>query len=126
MKSARIIAFLVAVLVTPVSSLAADAPGAAQTAFDALMNSIATKNYDKFVAAGSTAFKQDMNKQMFDQVVAQVSGPLSKGYTVEYLAELNQHGYKAYVWKISYDSSPENTLAKLVLEDGSVVGFWLQ
>jgi len=39
---------------------------------------------------------------------------------------LNQQGKKVHLWKISYEKTKENTLAKLVIVEAKVAGFWLQ
>jgi len=90
------------------------------------MESIAQNNYESFIANGNPQFKRDLTKQAFESVVNQIGNLILGGYKATYLAELNQQGNKVLLWKISYEKSSENTLAKLVLIKNKVAGFWLQ
>lgn len=91
-----------------------------------LMGAISKNDYKAFVANGTSDFKSAITKKSFASVTSQVGELISAGYTSEYLTELNQQGVKVHLWKISYKTSNENTLAKLVMTNGKVVGFWLQ
>jgi hypothetical protein len=91
-----------------------------------LMHAIAKNDYEAFIADGTMQFKRGITKQAFDTVVNQVGNWVQGGYKTEYLAQLNQRGHKVHVWKISYETSKEDTLAKLVLSNHKVAGFWLQ
>lgn len=108
-------------------SAVADNPIAAEKAtLSQLMQAIAQNDYETFIAGGTTQFKRGITKQAFDRVVNQVGNLVQGGYKTEYLAQLNQRGHKVHVWKISYETSKEDTLAKLVLSNNKVAGFWLQ
>jgi hypothetical protein len=51
---------------------------------------------------------------------------MKKGYTCSRLEELTQQGGRVLLWKLTYKDGGDDTLAKLVLEDRKVAGFWLQ
>lgn len=90
-----------------------------------LMNAIAQNDFDDFVSQGNDQFKKGISKQVFKTVVKQYGQALQSGYVSTYLAELNQQGNKVHLWKISYENTSENSLAKLVLIENKVAGFWL-
>ena len=56
----------------------------------------------------------------------QVGGLVLGGYKATYLTELNLQGNRMLIWKISYEKKGNDMLAKLVMIDGKVAGFWLQ
>jgi hypothetical protein len=51
---------------------------------------------------------------------------MKKGYECVRLGELTQQGCRVLLWKLAYKDGGDDTLAKLVLKDGKVAGFWLQ
>jgi hypothetical protein len=97
-----------------------------QVILSQLMLAISQDNYTAFVSNGNPQFKRGITKQAFGSVTNQVGNLIQSGYKAEYLAELNQQGNKVHLWKISYDESNENTLAKLIIIENKVAGFWLQ
>lgn len=91
-----------------------------------LLKAVEANDYDNFVADGNEAFKAGMTKQMLEGVSGQLSPRLKKGYACSYLGELHQQGCQVLLWKMVYQDEGDQTLAKLVLKDGKVAGFWLQ
>ncbi len=91
-----------------------------------LMDAISQNDYEAFISNGTHQFKSGLTKQAFSSVVKQVGNLIRSGYNAEYLTRLNQGGNKVHLWKISYDKSNENTLAKLTVIENKVAGFWLQ
>ena len=106
--------------------LAGDATEPGRATLDKLLKAIETNDYDSFVADGTNAFKAAMTKQMMQGVSGQFSPRIKKGYTCSYLGELKQQGCQVLLWKLAYKDGGDDTLAKLVLKDGKVAGFWLQ
>ncbi len=90
-----------------------------------LMTAVGQNDYEAFLSNGTQVFQKNITKPSFDQVSGQLGDLIRQGYTVEYLSELYQNGNIVHVWKISYTGSRENSLAKLVLVNGKVAGFWL-
>jgi DNA-directed RNA polymerase subunit RPC12/RpoP len=93
---------------------------------DKLLKATEANDYDSFVADGADVFKAALTKQKLDGVSAQLSPRMKKGYRCAYLGELSQHGCQVLLWKLTFKDGGDDTLAKLVLKDGKVAGFWLQ
>jgi len=93
---------------------------------DKLLKAVEMNDYDSFVADGTDAVKADLTKQMLEGVSNQIAPRMKKGYACSYLGELKQQGCQVYLWKLAYKDGGDDTLAKLVLKDGKVAGFWLQ
>jgi len=91
-----------------------------------LMQAISHNDYVTFIANGNTQFRSDITKQAFKSVADQVGGLVLGGYKATYLTELNLQGNRMLIWKISYEKKGNDMLAKLVMIDGKVAGFWLQ
>ncbi len=91
-----------------------------------LLDAVEAGDYDSFVADGDAAFKAGITKQMLEGVSAQLAPRMKKGYERTYLGQLKQQGCKVYLWKLMFKDGGDDTLAKLVLKDGKVAGFWLQ
>ena len=106
--------------------IAGDAAESARPPLDKLLKAVEANDYANFVAEGSEAFKAGLTKQMLEGVSAQLAPRLQKGYEVSYLGELKQQGCQVHLWKLAYKDGGDDTLAKLVLKDGKVAGFWLQ
>ena len=98
----------------------------ARLVLDKLLKAVEANDYESFVADGTDAVKAGLTKQMLEGVSNQLSPRLKKGYTCSYLGELKQQGCQVYLWKLTYKDGEDDTLAKLVLKDGKVAGFWLQ
>ena len=90
-----------------------------------LMKAVSDNNYDAFLSNGTPEFKKNVSKQAFDSVTGQLGQLIRAGYTTEYLSKLYQKGVIVHLWKISYVNSKENSLAKLIMIDDKVAGFWL-
>ena len=101
-------------------------PAAEKAMLTQLMQALSQDNYEDFISNGTEQFKNGITKSAFDSVVKQLESHIHGGYKAEYLSQLTQQGYKMYLWKISYETNEENTLAKLVVSDQKVAGFWLQ
>lgn len=91
-----------------------------------LLKAVASNDYASFVADGGDAFKSGLSKQMLSLVSTQYAPRIKKGYDATYLGVLQQQGCQVQLWKLVYKDGSDDTLAKLVVKDGKVVGFWLQ
>lgn len=91
-----------------------------------LLAAVEQADYDSFVADGNAAFKAGVTKQMVEGVSAQFSSRMKKGYQSLYLGQLTQQGCQVHLWRLIFKDRRDDTLAKLVLKDGKVAGFWLQ
>jgi hypothetical protein len=131
MKANRILAVVfctafVAVVSSAMFCIAGEPDAAVRPILDKLLNAVAINDYDSFMVQGSAEFKAGLTRQMFEGVSAQLSPRLNKGYDVTYLGELNQQGCMVHLWRLTYKDGGDDTLAKVVLKDGKVAGFWLQ
>lgn len=96
-----------------------------RAALSQLMQAISDNDYEAFLSNGTPEFKKNVTKQAFDSVTSQLGQLIRAGYTTEYLSKLYQKGTIVHLWKISYVNSKENSLAKLIMIDDKVAGFWL-
>src|SRR5436189_1690646 len=106
--------------------LAGDPAEPGRATLDKLLKSVEANDYDGFVADGSDAFRAGITKPMLQGVSGQLSPRMKKGYACSYLGDLTQQGCRVLLWKLTYRDGADDTLAKLVLKDGKVAGFWLQ
>jgi hypothetical protein len=97
-----------------------------RSTLDTLLRAVEANDYDSFVAGASDAFKAALTKSMLQGVSGQLAPRLKKGYACSHLGELKQQGSRVLLWKLTYKDGGDDTLAKLVLKDGKVAGFWLQ
>ncbi len=117
----------VLLLVASIASLYADeVDSPAKKVLRKLLTAVEQADYDGFVEDGTTAFKAGITKQMFEGVSVQLSSRMKEGYETYYLGQLKQQGCQVHLWKLVYKDGGDDTLAKLVLKEGKVAGFWLQ
>jgi hypothetical protein len=93
---------------------------------DALLTAIATNNYDALVANAAPALRSRITKDTFMKVSAQLSPRLKWGYKLQYLGSLMQQGVEVLLWKIAYQDGGDDMLARLVIQEDKVAGFWFQ
>ena len=104
---------------------AAEGPASEGTA-NTLLAAIATNNYDALAANGAPSLRTRITRETFTQVSTQLSPRLLKGYKLQYLGSLKQQGVEVYLWKIIYTDGGDDMLARLVVQEGKVAGFWFQ
>jgi len=109
-----------------VSHLRGDSGENKEKAIAQLMNAISKNDYEAFIENGTQEFRSSITKNAFTSLTSQVSRLIKSGYKLVYLSELNQQEFNVHLWKISYEGSKENSLAKLAMSNGKVAGFWLQ
>ena len=113
-----------AALISP--AFAATEGPATEGTMNTLLTAISGGNYDALIANAAPALKQRITRETFNQVSAQISPRLKKGYTLQYLGNLRQQGVDVYLWKITFKDGGDDMLSKLVLLDNKVAGFWFQ
>ncbi len=123
MKTLVIATLTLASLLPTIS--AADAPPAATQLCKTLLTAIATNDLAAFQNDGNEAFRSGITKPMFESVSAQLSPLFKDGYESEFLTSLKQRKMDVYLWKITPKTGSDQFVAKLVLEDGKVAGFWI-
>ena len=125
LKRRGILVVLVVLVWIPNLNAATDGPSIEGT-LDTLLASIAANNYNVLVANAAPALKSRITKETFTQVSAQLSPRLKKGYKPQYLGSLKQQGVEVFLWKITYQDGGDDTLARLVIQENKVAGFWFQ
>jgi hypothetical protein len=125
LKRAGIVVVLVVLAWIPILNAATDGPSTEGT-LNTLLAAIATNNYDVLVANAAPALKSRITKETFTQVSAQLSPRLKKGYKPQYLGSLKQQGVEVFLWKITYQDGGDDMLARLVIQENKVAGFWFQ
>jgi hypothetical protein len=110
---------------TPILNAATNGPTTERT-LDTLLTAIATNNYDGLVANAAPALQMRITKETFAQVCRQLSPRLKKGYKPQYLGSLKQQGVEVLLWKITFQDGGDDLLARLVIQEGKVAGFWFQ
>jgi hypothetical protein len=125
LKRAGIMAVLVVLAWIPILNAATDGPSTEGT-LNTLLAAIATNNYDVLVANAAPALKTRITKETFAQVSTQLSPRLKKGYKPQYLGSLKQQGVEVFLWKITYQDGGDDMLARLVIQEDKVAGFWFQ
>ena len=125
LKRAGIVIALVVLAWIPILNAATDGPSTEGTV-NTLLAAIATNNYDTLVANAAPALKTRITKETFTQVSTQLSPRLKKGYKLQYLGSLKQQGIEVFLWKITYQDGGDDMLARLVIQENKVAGFWFQ
>ena len=125
LKRAGIVIALVMFIWTPISNAETNGPSTERT-LDTLLTAIATNNYDALVANAAPALKTRITKETFAQVTTQLSPRLKKGYKPQYLGSLKQQGVEVFLWKITFQDGGDDMLARLVIQENKVAGFWFQ
>ncbi len=125
LKRAGIVIALVLLAWIPILNAATDGPSTEGTV-NTLLAAIATNNYEALVANAAPALKTRITKETFTQVSTQLSPRLKKGYKLQYLGSLKQQGVEVLLWKITYQDGGDDMLARLVIQENKVAGFWFQ
>ena len=125
LKRAGIVAVLVVLACIP-SLNAATNGSSTEGILNTLLAAIVTNNYDVLVANAAPALKTRITKETFTQVSTQLSPRLKKGYKPQYLGSLKQQGVEVLLWKITCQDGGDDMLARLVIQENKVAGFWFQ
>ena len=116
---------LVSLAWIPILNAATDRPSNEAT-LNTLLTAIAANNYDVLVANAAPALKSRITRETFTQVSTQLSPRLKKGYKPQYLGSLKQQGVEVLLWKITFQDGGDDLLARLVIQEDKVAGFWFQ
>ena len=125
LKRAGIVIALVVLVWIPILNAATDG-SSAEEIVNTLLTAIATNNYNALIATAAPALKTRIAKETFTQVSTQLSPRLKKGYKLHYLGSLKQQGVEVLLWKINYQDGGDDMLARLVIQENKVAGFWFQ
>jgi hypothetical protein len=125
LKRAGIMIALVVLVWIPIVNASIDGSSTVGTV-NTLLTAIAASNYDALIANAAPTLKSRITKETFTQVSTQLSPRLKKGYTLQYLGTLKQQGVEVHLWKIIYQDGGDDMLARLVIQENKVAGFWFQ
>ena len=89
------------------------------------MTAIEKDEHATFVADSENAFQQ-MKKEQFDSIAAQMAPKFKAGYTITYLGDLKQRGYHLTLWKLSFKDGTDDVLTTLSVKGDKVGGFFLR
>ena len=113
-------------MLNPASQAATPAGGGEdQAVVQQLLDAVAKNDYESFTADGTADFAA-IDQAQFVQVSESLAPRLQKGYSVEYLGNLQQQGLDISVWKVSFQDGGDDLLATLNVQDGQVGGFYLR
>lgn len=113
-------------LLNPGAQAASAGDGASdQAVVQELLDAMAKNDYQAFTAKGTTDFAA-IDQAQFVQVSNSLSPRLEKGYSVDYLGNLQQQGLDISVWKVSFQDGGDDLLATLNVQNGRVGGFFLR
>jgi hypothetical protein len=90
-----------------------------------LIEAVKAESYEAFLADADAAVKKHLSRQQFEGLCGLYTKPLKKGYALEYLGQLKQHGFTVYLWKLTGVDATEDILVKLAVKDGKVGGVWV-
>jgi hypothetical protein len=85
-----------------------------------------SRDYDGFLAECDAVMKASLTKPMMERVSDQIVPRAQQGYETQYLGDLNQHGYKVNLWKLSFKGGGDDILATVSIKDGKAGGFLLR
>ena len=87
------------------------------------LEAIKEGDYQRFLVNGNKAFKELMDRFLFDSFKQQKGRKLTKGYKLEYLDSIRRLGMREHLWKIHITGYKYELLGSLSLSHGKVVGF---
>ncbi|MEN3369286.1 MAG: hypothetical protein V7609_1429 [Verrucomicrobiota bacterium] len=119
-------AIIAAAAVLTTASAYAEPDQATQAIFKNLMAATVSNNYDGFIAECDAVMKAAVTKPMLEGVSKQIAPRAKQGYDALYLGDLNQHGYKVHLWRLSFKDSGDDVLATLSVKNGKAGGFYLR
>jgi len=125
-RSCVVVFTLCALIATSISVRADEIVKSERMILNNLLGAVEANDYAAFLTDASPEVKAGITKQMLEGVSAQVAPHMKQGYEVVYLGSLAQQGCEVFLWKLTYREKRDETLAKLVIKDGQVAGFWLQ
>jgi hypothetical protein len=115
---------LVALFVAASFNLLADNLAQADAIFQKLLAAESSKNYDAFIADGTTQLKAALTKTQFDAVSELMAPKLAAGYDIIPMGELNQKGCEVYFYGLRFKNGGDDILGTMSLKDGKVAGIY--
>lgn len=94
--------------------------------FASIMAAQAARDYDAFVANGTTELKNSLEKENFAKASETLARRLSGGYDIKPLGELRQRGCDVYLYRIRLKNHSDDILAILSLREDKVAGIYFR
>lgn len=88
-----------------------------------LLQTIAQRDYQAFTQNNTASVNERVSQQLFERYTAQLGKLIRNGYRAEYMGVLQQRGREASLWKLTFATSKDEMLARIVLIDGKIAGF---
>jgi transposase-like protein len=107
-------------------SLHAENAAQANALFKKLLAAQVAKDYEAFVADGTTQLKAALTKTQFEASSDLMIPKLAAGYEITPLGELNQKGYEVYLYRLRFKNGGDDMLGLLSLKDGKVGGIFFK
>ena len=82
------------------------------------------KNYEAFVAHGTTELKAALTKTQFDASSDLMIARAKGGCDIDLLGDLNQKGYHVFLYRLRFKDGTDDMLGTLTLKDGLVAGIY--
>ncbi len=93
--------------------------------YKAEMTALESNDYAGFISKGSNDFKK-IPKANFEGVVRQLGPRFKAGYTSQFVMTMKQGGQTVHVWKLTFNDKGDDALAKIVVDQDKILGFWIQ
>jgi len=94
--------------------------------FKKLLAAQVAKDYEAFVADGTTNLKAALTKTQFMAASDLMVPRLAAGYDVVPLGNLHQRGYDVYLYRLRCKDGSDDILGTLSLQDGKVAGIYFK
>jgi hypothetical protein len=104
------------------TGLRAEDDAAAQAMFEKLMTAQSAKDYETFVADGTTQLQAALSKTQFEASSDILAPKFAKEHEIQFLGELNQRGYEVYLYRIRFQDGSDDIQGTLSLKEGKVAG----
>ena len=107
-------------------NLHAEDTAQADAIFKKLLAAQVAKDYDAFIADGTTELKAALGKTQFEAASDLMIPKLAEGYEITSLGELNQKGFEVYLYRLRFKNGGDDILGTLSLKDGKVGGIFFK
>lgn len=87
-----------------------------------ILDATASRNYELFTTVGDSGYKAGITKQMFEGVSEQLAPRMGKGYSTTYFGHLKQGDCQIYLWKLSFEDSGDEFVARMDMNGDKVAG----
>jgi len=108
------------------AAIAAEPPPAVQKHFEKLLAAMEAKDRAAFVENATDAVRDGTTEAVMAAIADKVGKRLQQGHQATYLCQLKQLAHEVHLWKISFQDGGDDLVARMVLKDGKLAGFFFQ